>query len=78
MMQRAARVIMKQKSRLSQRRYVSLSEAADYLSVSPRTVRRMISQDELPGYRVGNAGLLRVDMGEVQSIVRQIPTARSP
>jgi excisionase family DNA binding protein len=69
---------MKQKSRLSQRRYVSLTEAADYLSVSPRTVRRMISRGELRGYRVGNAGLLRVDMGEVQSLVREIPAARRP
>jgi excisionase family DNA binding protein len=35
------------------RRYISLTEAAEYLSISPRTIRRLISDWEITGYRVG-------------------------
>ncbi len=64
------------KNRLSQRRYVPIEDAAKYLSVSTSTVRRMISRGELQGYRVGKGRLLRVDMGEVQSLAREIPSAQ--
>lgn len=46
--------------------YISIAEAADYLQISARTVRRLIRDGELNGYRIGQAGrLIRVDMNEI-------------
>lgn len=48
------------------RRYISIAEAADYLQISTRTVRRLIRDGELNGYRIGQSGrLIRVDMNEI-------------
>jgi excisionase family DNA binding protein len=55
------------------RRYITVDAAAEMLSVSPRTIRRMISRGELAGYRLGPR-LLRVDEAEVQALLRRIPT----
>ena len=50
------------------RRYISIAEAADYLQISTRTVRRLISDGELNGYRIGQSGrLIRVDMNEIDA-----------
>jgi excisionase family DNA binding protein len=43
------------------RRYISLTEAAEYLAISPRTMRRLISDGEIKGYRVGRGRLIRID-----------------
>lgn len=56
------------------RRLVSLSKAARYLDTSPRTVRRAISEGRLTGYRFGPR-TLRVDLNEVDAVLRRIPTA---
>jgi excisionase family DNA binding protein len=34
--------------------YVTVSEAAEELSVHPETVRRLLRQDRLPGSKAGN------------------------
>lgn len=48
------------------RRYITIAEAADYLQISTRTVRRLIRDGELNGYRIGQTGrLIRVDMNEI-------------
>jgi len=56
------------------RRYGSIEAAAEVLYCSPRTVRRMIATGEIAGYRVGKR-LLRIDLAELDSIMRRIPTA---
>jgi excisionase family DNA binding protein len=48
------------------RRYVTIAETAEYLQVSDRTVRRLIADGELTGYRMGRSRrTIRVDLNEV-------------
>ncbi len=51
------------------RRYSTLSEAADYLGVQPRTIRQMIADGRLTGYRAGTR-LVRVDLDEVDAAMK--------
>ena len=46
------------------RRYISLAEAAEYLGVSTKTVRQLIADGRLTGYRLGPK-LIRVDIDEI-------------
>jgi excisionase family DNA binding protein len=54
------------------RRYASIAEAAAYLDVSQKTIRRMIAAGEIHGYRFSGR-VLRVDLNELNAI-RPIPT----
>jgi len=45
------------------------------LGVHPVTLRRWISQGELPGYRLGKS--VRVKMADVEALIRPIPTVAS-
>jgi excisionase family DNA binding protein len=55
------------------RRYISIADAAEYLKVSDRTVRRMIADGELTGYRMGRGRTLRVDLNEIdENLMRPI------
>jgi excisionase family DNA binding protein len=56
------------------RRFVNVSEAADYADVSTRTIRRYISDGRLTGYRVGPR-LIKVDLDDLDKLLRVIPTA---
>ncbi|OPE54527.1 excisionase family DNA-binding protein [Mycolicibacterium diernhoferi] len=48
------------------RRYLTLVEAAEYLQISSRTVRRLIADGELTGYRMGRSQrTIRVDLNEI-------------
>jgi excisionase family DNA binding protein len=48
------------------RRYITITEAADYLQISDRIVRRLIADGELTGYRMGRSRrLIRVDLNEI-------------
>ena len=48
------------------RRYITVAEAAEYLQISDRTLRRLISDGELTGYRMGGSGrTIRVDLSEI-------------
>lgn len=51
---------------MAQRRYASLQEAAEYLGVTDRTIRQMIADGRLTGYRNGTR-LVRVDLNEVDA-----------
>lgn len=53
---------------------VSIAEAAEYLGVSTKTIRRYIATGRLTGYRTGPR-LLRVDQNELDTLLRPIPTA---
>lgn len=51
----------------------SIQQAAQRAAVSDRTIRRYIAAGMLDGYRVGRK-LLRVDLDQVDALIRQIPT----
>ena len=55
------------------RRLESIPHAADYLGVSPKTIRRYIAAGRLTGYRAGPR-LIRVDLNELDAMLRPIPT----
>lgn len=55
------------------RRYISLDDAAEYLAVSPLTVRRRIAAGELPAYRLGRSRTIRLDLADVEKMMRPIP-----
>ncbi|MGO9102225.1 MAG: excisionase family DNA-binding protein [Mycobacterium sp.] len=48
------------------RRYITIAEAAEYLQISDRTVRRLIADGELTGYRMGKSRrVIRLDFNEI-------------
>lgn len=57
------------------RRFITLDAAAEYLAVSPLTVRRRISSGELKAYRLGRSRTIRLDLADVEQLMRPIPTA---
>lgn len=48
------------------RRYVSVGDAAEYLGVSDRTIRQMISDGRLTAYRNGRK-LVRLDLNQIDA-----------
>lgn len=52
-----------------ERRYVKMSEAAEYLGVTDRTIRQMIADGRITGYRSGSR-LVRVDLNEVDAAMQ--------
>lgn len=56
------------------RRWVSQAEAAEYLGITDRTLRRMVASGELPAYRLGKR-LLRFEQADVDALLRPVPTA---
>lgn len=53
------------------RRWASIQESADYLGVTARTIRQMISDGRLSGYRNGQR-LIRLDLNEIDAAMRPI------
>ncbi len=58
------------------RNLVSIAQAADYASVSTKTIRRRISDGSLTGYRLGPR-TIRLDLDEVDESMRPMPNAKS-
>lgn len=56
------------------RRLGSLQDAADRCAVSTKTIRRLIARGELTGYRLGKSNLIRIDLDELDELMRPIPT----
>ncbi len=50
----------------ARRRYAKISEAAEYLAVNERTVRDMIADGRITGYRNGPR-LIRVDLNDIDA-----------
>jgi excisionase family DNA binding protein len=48
------------------RRYATINETAEYLGITGRTVRQMIADGRLTGYRSG-ARLVRLDLNQVDA-----------
>jgi excisionase family DNA binding protein len=56
-------------NRATRRRYAKLDEAAEYLGVTGRTVRQMIADGRLTGYRSGTR-IVRVDLNELDDAMQ--------
>lgn len=55
------------------RRLASIPTAAEYAAVCTKTIRRRISDGSLTGYRMGPR-VIRVDLDELDALLRPIPT----
>lgn len=51
------------------RRYVKIAVAAEYIGVTPRTIRSMIQDGRLTGYACGKR-LVRVDLNEIDAAMQ--------
>ncbi|BBY36297.1 hypothetical protein MMAN_04310 [Mycobacterium mantenii] len=51
------------------REWASIQEAAEYLAVSARTIRQMIADGRIAGYR-SSSRLVRVDLNEVDAAMQ--------
>jgi excisionase family DNA binding protein len=59
----------------SRRRLVSPGDAATYIGVHEKTIRRRISDGTITGYSIGKRAV-RVDLNEIdEKLLRRIPTA---
>jgi excisionase family DNA binding protein len=56
-------------TRTSRRRYVKIAEAAEYLQVTERTIRQMIADGRLTGYKSGTR-LVRLDINQIDAAMR--------
>ena len=58
--------------RLDQSRaYVGIPEAATYLDVATKTIRRYITEGKLPAYRLGNR-VIKVKIADLDSVLTPI------
>ena len=57
----------------SSTRYLSLTEAADLMSVSVKTLRRRIADGTLPAYRCGRR-VIRVRVADLDQVFHRIPS----
>lgn len=53
----------------TQRAYLSISDAAEYLGVTSRTIRQMIADGRLRGYRSGQR-LVRLKIDEIDAAMQ--------
>lgn len=56
----------------------TFQEAAERIAVDPMTVRRMVSRGVLTAYRIPGTRSVRVDLDELDAILRPIPTVTGP
>ena len=57
------------------RRWLSQSEAAEYLGVTDRTIRNFIARGDLKAVRVRGSRLIRIDVRDLEEMLRPILTA---
>lgn len=53
---------------------VTQQHAAQFLGVTDRSIRNMISRGQVTGYQVPGLRAVRVDLEEIERLVRAIPT----
>jgi excisionase family DNA binding protein len=58
-------------------RWASLDAAATHIAVSRKSIRRMISEGKITGYRAGDR-LIRVDLNELNALMSPIQTTVHP
>lgn len=56
------------------RAYMSMDEVAEYFGISTRTVRRMMSRQELSANRIG--GQWRVPISDIEALEKRTSTKR--
>ena len=57
------------------RRYTSLPKAAVYADCSDKTLRRLIAEGKLTGYRLGR--VIRIDLNELDEVLKPIPSIKA-
>ena len=58
--------------------YLSLSEAADVMSMSVKTIRRRIAEGAIPAYSCGH-GSIRIRLDELENALHRVPSGgRAP
>ncbi len=60
------------------RKYASQQAAAAHFGVTDRTIRNWISRGLITGFMLPNQRGIRVDLNEVESMIRTVPTVRTP
>lgn len=61
-------------TQLPARRWLTQAEAAEYLGVTDRTIRNLVSRGVIKGYRLGSRAV-RIDARELDAALRPIPSA---
>jgi excisionase family DNA binding protein len=56
------------------RRWGTVNDAADYLGLSTRTIRRWIADGVIAAYRVGPA-MIRIDLNELDELPQRVAAA---
>ena len=56
------------------RRWYSQQQAAEYLGVTDRTVRNYIRRGILPASRVRGGRTIRIDVADLDALMRPVPT----
>ncbi|MBB5164942.1 helix-turn-helix domain-containing protein [Mycobacterium sp. AZCC_0083] len=61
------------------RRYITVAETAEHLQISEKTVRRLIADGQLSGYRIGRSShaRIRIDLDEIDEQLMR-PMAEPP
>jgi excisionase family DNA binding protein len=54
----------------TRRRYVTIDEAAEYLSLHPATIRQMLADRRLTPYKLGPR-VVRVDLNQIDDAMEQ-------
>lgn len=60
---------MTKSATINPRRWASIQESAEHLGVTDRTIRQMIADGRLRGYRSGGR-LIRLDLNEVDAAMQ--------
>lgn len=55
-------------------RLASIDEAAEYLGVNPRTIRRRIAEGEIPAFRIAGTRTIRIRLEDLEASLRPIPS----
>jgi excisionase family DNA binding protein len=50
-------------------RYLTIGEAADYLNVAPLTIKKMLRDGRLPGYKLGPR-VVRIRLSDIESALQ--------
>lgn len=58
-------------------KYISQQEAAQFLGVTDRTIRNLISRGVFTGYKIPGVRAVRVDLHEIATKMRTIPAVRA-
>lgn len=57
--------------------WLAQAEAAEYLGITDRTLRRWVASGQLPAYRLG-VRLLRFKQSDLDALLQPVPTAGRP